>query len=510
MTIYMLRKTTVWKVGRVTKRLSRISEIVRDLCSEAQYSHKSAHMQSLIQQISRENRHDVIVESPLTEDQLAAGILYVRAVSRLGGTYSKASHPQRLLLIPESSLGPAQALLCEMAGNGGHRKTEPLLLGLDRDARTDLRSLKDQAAAVIITPRRLIDHLRRNNILLDRTRTIVMFQPDHVGNPQHVDSYASDAQFIFTKLSRKCRSVLFSGSEISPALLELLTRPKTISAHPGEVPQDLSYIVTEETSAAALYDYILVQGFSQTHIICTGEKDYNPLSAYFNQDRLSLEVTVSRAYNQKLTAENIIIIGAPGVAEVSQILTQSKPHSLTVLIRPDEQVQLSHIQEKFHMNKKKLAHDTEVLKNKIAALIDDVEKDSSPEQLNELRKLIKKAAPFYRRGYLTAYLLREYLQQDDGDRQRSRRPRNIVDPETSATLFFGVGKNRKTFPKDIARLLKEHAGLDSEQIHSIKTLDNYSFVAVDKQKAPTAIEKLDGMKYKGRPLVVNFAKSKAK
>jgi len=163
-----------------------------------------------------------------------------------------------------------------------------------------------------------------------------------------------------------------------------------------------------------------------------------------------------------------------------------------------------------YMNKKQPATDTDVLKNKIAALIEDVEKDSSPEQLNELRKLIKKAAPFYRRGYLTAYLLREYLQQDQNDSPRARRSPKQVDPETSATLFFGVGKNRKTFPKDIAKLLKEHAGLDNDQIHSIKTLDNYSFVAVDKQKAPTAIEKLDGMKYKGRPLVVNFAKSKAK
>ena len=509
MTIYMLRKTTVWKVERVTKKLSKISELVRDLCSEAQYSHKSALMQSLIHRISCENRHDIVVEAPHTEDQLVAGILYVRAVSRLGGSYAKASHPQRLLLIPESSLQSVRELLSEMEGSG-HRRNEPLLLGSDRDARTDLRKLNDQAAAVIITPRRLIDHLRRKNIMLDRTRTMVMFQPDTVTSRQNIDSYASDAQFIYTKLSRKSRSILFVGSAPTPPLLELLSRPKTISTPAAEDLQELSYVVTEETSTAAVSDYILVQGFSQTHIICTGEKDYNLFSAYFDQDRLAMEVTVGRAREKNHTADDIIIIGVPEAAEVTQILTQSRPHSLTVFIRPDEQMRLSHIQEKFRMNKKQPATDTDVLKNKIAALIEDVEKDSSPEQLNELRKLIKKAAPFYRRGYLTAYLLREYLQEDQNDRPRSRRSTKSVDPDTSATLFFGVGKNRKTFPKDIAKLLKEHAGLDNDQIHSIKTLDNYSFVAVDKQKAPTAIEKLDGMKYKGRPLVVNFAKSKAK
>jgi hypothetical protein len=466
-------------------------------------------MQNLIQQISLSGRHDVIIEADMAGEHVVAGVLYATAKSRIAGNFPKASVPHYLLIVPETELPVAQAFLSGLE-TGKHRKNNPVLIGAEENARTDLNILREQAAAVITTPRRLIDHLRRKNISLERVKRIGLFQPE---DEQDVDSYGSDIQFIFTKLSKKCHTLLFSMAEQrSPVLEKLLTRPKLITADVDESQRELTYSVFNEVTEQAVSDYIYANELDQVQLVCTNEDIYNRLSAFFNQDHLNLDVSVNRFPNgdlRQVPCDHVIIVGVPENSRIPDIIAASGSKTLHIIISSAEEQFVSHNQEMFRMKKKSLPEDREVLKGKIASLISEVEKDSNPEQLNELRKLIKKASPFYRRGYLTAYLLRAYFDGETGS-SPARKPRKQVDSDASATLFFGIGKNRKTFPKDIARLLKEQAGFDNEEIHSIKTLDNYSFVAVTKEKAPTAIEKLDGMKYKGRPLVVNFAKSKAK
>jgi hypothetical protein len=83
-----------------------------------------------------------------------------------------------------------------------------------------------------------------------------------------------------------------------------------------------------------------------------------------------------------------------------------------------------------------------------------------------------------------------------------------VAPEDRHTLFVSVGKNRRVYPKDFVALFAEIDGVDGEHIGQIKILDNYSFVDVDKSVSETIIERYNGYDFRGRKLTVNHARAK--
>ena len=46
------------------------------------------------------------------------------------------------------------------------------------------------------------------------------------------------------------------------------------------------------------------------------------------------------------------------------------------------------------------------------------------------------------------------------------------------------------------------------EIGPIKILDNYSFIDLDEKLCSTAVDKMNGMEYRGRKISVDFAKKK--
>jgi RNA recognition motif-containing protein len=103
------------------------------------------------------------------------------------------------------------------------------------------------------------------------------------------------------------------------------------------------------------------------------------------------------------------------------------------------------------------------------------------------------------RSYLAAYLLKS---ANGGSLSRSDEPSQMQ------TIFVSIGKNRKVFPRDLARLFNKALDIDPKEIGNIKVLDNYSFIDIPQEVAPKAIEKLDGIEFRGRNITVNFARKK--
>ena len=80
--------------------------------------------------------------------------------------------------------------------------------------------------------------------------------------------------------------------------------------------------------------------------------------------------------------------------------------------------------------------------------------------------------------------------------------------DESKRLFFSIGKNRRLFPREIIALIMSKTSTAREDIGLIRILDNYSFVQVRDNKADEIIKSLTGIKFRGRPLTVNYAKAK--
>lgn len=191
----------------------------------------------------------------------------------------------------------------------------------------------------------------------------------------------------------------------------------------------------------------------------------------------------------------------------------------------------------------KPAIDEAALRDHIEDILRRIEEEEDPQELNEYRRLFKKYVPLFRRGYFAGYIMKYGAIQDAGNSGRSRPRRARKDElrkeekrrarsqqavqESSAELdqpyadngndetesgltsvFVGVGKNRRVYPKDLIQLFSELDNIETSDIGQIKILDNYSFVEVNPEKAQAAIEQLNGSEYRGRKVTVNFARRK--
>jgi hypothetical protein len=182
--------------------------------------------------------------------------------------------------------------------------------------------------------------------------------------------------------------------------------------------------------------------------------------------------------------------------------------------------------------------DKEKTRKTIALVLDKIRTEADPWLLDEYQKLFKKEISLFHRSKVAAYLL---LLCDQGKSLRwternplrrgkdDRRPaednafREGVSKEDASSkegirypmaeseslrLFFSVGRSRRVFPREILGLINTKTAIAREDIGAIRILDNYSFVQVRDTVAEKIIDALNGMDFRGRPLTVNYARSR--
>lgn len=183
-----------------------------------------------------------------------------------------------------------------------------------------------------------------------------------------------------------------------------------------------------------------------------------------------------------------------------------------------------------------------VNENQIASFLMDalknVEGASNAEidSLNEIAKMFKKNVPFSKRKYVSAYLLKQasggrrfsrdrndrndrFASRDRNERPERRErterierddhphtPRVQIDPSMATTIFVGIGRNRRVFPRDLLGLLVSVAGLDRERVGEIRVFTSYSFVQLYTEDCEKTIAALNGYDYRGRKLSVSYSR----
>lgn len=138
------------------------------------------------------------------------------------------------------------------------------------------------------------------------------------------------------------------------------------------------------------------------------------------------------------------------------------------------------------------------VKEQIQEILRQIHDEENPDELNYYRRMVRRHVPFFMRGYFMAFLLKnggipKHKKKDDGQ---------------YTSMFIGVGKNRRVFPRDLIQLFSSVEEISAEDIGEIKILDNYSFAEITTEKAPALIRELNGTDYRGRKLTVNFARRK--
>jgi RNA recognition motif-containing protein len=153
----------------------------------------------------------------------------------------------------------------------------------------------------------------------------------------------------------------------------------------------------------------------------------------------------------------------------------------------------------------------------LVEFLEKIHTEADPELLNAYRSLIRRKVSWFKRSYLSAYLL--MLVEGQRPRMRGRHGKSITRSENrdetrfpplaeedSTRLFINIGRNRKVFPRELLGLINSKTALPRGDIGIIRILDNYSFMQVRIDAADKIIEALNGLSFRGRILAVAYAR----
>jgi len=230
----------------------------------------------------------------------------------------------------------------------------------------------------------------------------------------------------------------------------------------------------------------------------------------------------------------VLVLGCSSTELVTLVRTMQEwkfcPEQLICICSPQEAQHIISSKETLLMNteKKAIPGSDEVIAGKIQMLVAKLAVDSNPEELESLRKLFKKYVPFHRRGYFTAYLLRELLsdkkpsgnqksaaaqtpksneaaEKPQRPKRQSTRNKPVDIPEGARTLYLNIGKMRRLYAKELSQILQDKLGISRDEIFSIRVHDKYSFITLSQEHAEKAIEALNGMDIRGRTATITYS-----
>jgi len=169
--------------------------------------------------------------------------------------------------------------------------------------------------------------------------------------------------------------------------------------------------------------------------------------------------------------------------------------------------------------------DKEKVQGTIKFVLDRIKTETDTSLLGEYYDLFKKEVSLFNRSKAAAVLLMLYDQGKSPGNYNTEKnfpravknekqgaeedsPRYPLPEEESKRLFFSIGRSRRIFPREILGLINTRAAVTKEDIGAIRILDNYSFVQVRDTVAEKIIGALNDTSFRGRPLTVNYAKSR--
>jgi len=170
--------------------------------------------------------------------------------------------------------------------------------------------------------------------------------------------------------------------------------------------------------------------------------------------------------------------------------------------------------------------DKEKAKRNLETVLERMQEEADVKELHEYHKLYRKEISFFKRSMAAAWLFMYYDKLETpkagpaekkpflkGRKTKAAPEKPVVEitlnEDEAKRLFISIGKNRRLFPREVITLIMSKTSAAREDIGIIRILDNYSFVQVRSSKADEIIQKITGIKFRGRTLTVNYAKPKS-
>lgn len=413
-----------------------------------------------------------------------------------------------------------------------------------------IKGLKQGVQVVIGTPGRVLDHLRRKTLKLDKVHTIVLDEADEMLDMGFID----DIEEILSEVKKDHQTLLFSAT--MPQAIRKLSRkymqnPKTVTINKGEVTAPLIdqvyYKVLEQNKVESLCRIIDSEDIELGILFCRTKKGVAELTEALQArgylaDGLHGDLTQAQrdAVMKKFRDSSIEFLVATDVAargidvdNVTHVINfdipqdpESYVHRIgrtgragrkglaLTLVTPREMKHLRSIEKEIKMS---------IPSEEVPTIEDVVEKQqgSWKKLISDTIKQGGKEAELFMP--FASEMLKEHSAEDvvcallrmNFAMDTSAEEAGYQFGETGAAkgmirFFINVGRNVNLTPKILSEEIAELVGIPTKSIGRIDIFDNFTFVEVPEQTAPFVYEALRYSRLNGARVNLEPAKPRPK
>lgn len=397
-----------------------------------------------------------------------------------------------------------------------------------------LRALKKGPQIIIGTPGRIIDHLGRGSMKIDKLNFLVLDEADEMLNMGFID----DIEKIMSHANPDRRTILFSAT-VPDRIRDLASRfmkdhiylsTKTQQA-PPELTNQVYYEVRENDKFEALIRIIDSEPEFYGLVFCRTKNDVDQVQAHLNTrgyDSGSIHGDITQNQREKILRNfrtkkiNILVatdVAARGidVQDITHVINYALPHdpesyihrigrtgragktgTAITFITPGERRRLMFIQRKAKtdIEKSNVPKIKDIIKIKRKRIYDDlsaiIEKGVDPAFSKWASKFTEEHSAEDVLAALFSYCFKTDIDPatyPEIAEVKDKKP-SPVDP-TAARLYITVGRKDKMTKRKLVDMIVRKSKIKQFLIDDVQVLDSYSFITVPMELADTVIQSFD-------------------
>ncbi|MFH1772531.1 MAG: DEAD/DEAH box helicase [Candidatus Omnitrophota bacterium] len=434
-----------------------------------------------------------------------------------------AGFVQVLVLTPTREL--AIQVAEEIASLKGKKAINAIPIYGGQSINLQLRQLRKGVDIVVGTPGRVLDHIRRKTLILDKISYLVIDEADEMLNMGFIE----DVETILKTTAADKRTFLFSATmphEIMQIAKKYMNEYDMFRVSKGQLTVSLTDQIYFEVASAdrfeALCRIIDIEEDFYGLIFCRTKIDVDAVATRLTErgyDADALHGDMSQGLREKILGKfkkrliNILVatdVAARGIdiQNLTHVINYSLPQdpesyvhrigrtgragkegNAITFITPQEYRRLQFIRRiaQTDIRKARLPMVKDVInakKLRIKSRLEDIIKQDLKSEYLKMSKDLLENNPA--ENMLAALL--QYSFQDELDTKRYTEIEDAgLDMKGKTRLFVGRGRNDGLTRKNLANIIKEECSINDEKIRDIQILDKFSFVTLPFHEAEAVL-----------------------
>ena len=468
----------------------------------------------------------------------AFGLPIIEKISK-----GKDGNVNALILVPTREL--ALQVTDEINSFKGNRNISIITLYGGQSISEQQRRLKRGADVVVGTPGRILDLLRRKDLILDFIEWVVLDEADEMLNMGFIE----DIEAILSHIPESKRMLLFSATmpdRIVKLSSKFMRDPRKLSVGTQHRTTDLADQIYFEVRKADKFDALTriidIEPEFYGLVFCRTRVDVDELSSKLLERGYACEGLhgdISQAQREKTLKKfrnkfiNILVatdVAARGIdiSDLTHVINYSLPQdpdsyihrvgrtgragkegTAITFITPDEYRKFLFFQKtiKSNIRREVLPNAQDIIDIKKVRIREElqsiVESETYSDYLGMAEDLLEVNSPEVALAALLRMAFKNQLEEKNYPEVRGFN----VDNKGTTRLFIALGKKDGMNPKKISSFIREKVSIPDNKIDDIGVYDEFSFVSVPFADAEKILSAFSKKSQGGKPLVTK-AKSR--